>query len=378
MNILGYISGFDGCGLFRLQLPFKYLNKMPDVTARISFKYDQADIDWADLIIFQKQYQDSSLPYLNMAKKLKKAVVLEFDDLMTDIPKWNVAHNFYEFKKDKIINFIQSCDACTVSTDYLKLVNSGLNSNIHVLPNSIDMEQLESFKKSQTYLKYVVFKDPASIYSKSAIQRVLPQDQVLAKMRNRPKIVWWGSPTHKEDLHVVDKTLALLAHEFPELLIVKVGCCTAEFLDYMQGYLDQLIIVDPVPTHAFHGALYQVCRTGPTITVCPIVELPFNLAKSNLKVIESFSMKAAVVASQVENYAKTIQHGTNGFLCNNTRNKDGIAEDWYQTLKTLIKDQVLQSFVAENGFLTVSNHYNMATNVDLWKSAYEQILGAVK
>ena len=199
---------------------------------------------------------------------------------------------------------------------------------------------------------------------------MIPQSEVLSKLRGRLKIIWWGSPTHSEDLNVVDKTLALLAREFPDLLIVKVGCCTQEFLINMQEHLDQVIIVDPISVHMFHGALYQIIKTGPTISVCPIVELPFNRAKSNLKVIESFAMKAAVVASQVENYTKTIQHGINGFLCNNLLNSDGIAEDWYITLKNLIVDQMLQTFVSENGFLTVNNHYNMSNNVKLWRSVY--------
>jgi glycosyltransferase involved in cell wall biosynthesis len=377
MKVLGYIAGFDGCGLFRLQIPFKYLNRFPDVITKISFKYDVEEFEWADIIVFQKQYQDAVLPYLQLAKSMKKPVLLEFDDLMTEIPEWNQAHDFYKYKKDKIVNFIQKVDACTVSTDYLRTVNLGLNPNIHVLPNSMDFEQLEHYKTlpSDNFYRHIVFKDPKSLLSRAKVQDVLPQSEMLRKLRGRLKIIWWGSPTHSQDLNVVDKTLALLAHEFPELLIVKFGCCTAEFLEYMKDRYDQLLVMDPVPVHYFHGALQTIAKLGPTISVCPIVDLSFNRAKSNLKVIESFAMKMAVVASKVENYRKTITHGVNGFLADNTINSDGIAEDWYRNLKHLIQDPVQHNFIAENGYLTGFNEYNISTNAKLWLDTYTKILG---
>jgi glycosyltransferase involved in cell wall biosynthesis len=376
MKILGYISGFDGCGLFRLQIPFKYLNKIPNVTARISFKYDKEELEWADIIIIQKQYQDSVFPYIEIAKSLNKPVILEFDDLMTEIPEWNSAHSFYKDKKEKIINFIKNCDACTVTTDYLRKVNLALNPNIFVLPNSMDIEQIKNFSglPSDHFYKYIVFKDPKNILSRNKTNQVLPQDEVMRKLKGKLKIMWWGSPTHREDLKIVDKTLALLAHENPELIIMKVGCCTAEFLDYMKDIPDQLVIVDPIAVNNFHGVLHTLIKIGPTISVCPIVELPFNRAKSNLKVIESFALKASVIASKVENYSKTITHGINGYLCSNDLNSDGIAEDWYKHLKLIIQNPIQQGFLAENGYLTALKDYNISNNVNLWMNAYNSVL----
>lgn len=376
MNILGYISGFDGCGLFRLQIPFKYMNREPGITAKISFVYDKEEIEWADIIIVQKQYQESVVPYVKMAQAMGRPVVLEFDDLMTEIPDWNMASKFYGNKKDQILNFIQLCNACTVSTPYLKLIHDGLNSNIKVLPNSMDMPQCSAFKdlSNEDLYKYTIFQNPRFLNSREPTKRVLPQEEALAKLRNRLKIIWWGSPTHEKDLQVVDKTLAKLCSEHPEILIVKMGCCTSNFLDYMEKYMDQLVIVNPVQVHNFHQALYSVAKTGPTITVCPIVDLPFNRAKSNLKVIEGFMINSAVVASKVENYAKTITHGVNGFLADNTVDKHGIAPDWYEKLKALITDPIQRHFFAENGMNTVTNHYNIEKNVDLWLAAYQDII----
>lgn len=376
MKILGYISGFDGCGLFRMQIPFKYLSQKDNVFTKISFKYSEDEIRWADIIILQKQCRDDVLPYLNFAKKLNKPVVLEFDDLMTEIPEWNAAHDFYKTKVDKVINFIKNADACTVSTNFLKEVNLPINPNIYVLPNSMDMDELEKqkFKSPESFLRQLVFKDPEHLHSRHRIQYILPQQDTLNRLRDKTKIMWWGSPTHKEDLKIIEKTLAKIAKEHPEIIVLSMGCCTENLLKEFSSIYKQLILVDPVQTSHFHGALNYLGRLSPTIVTAPIVNIPFNRGKSNLKVVEGFAIKGAVVASNVENYTKTITHGVNGFLANDTKDSNGIAVEWYDYIKQLIDNPMLHSFIAENGYNTVLRDYNISDNVNLWYDAYKQIL----
>lgn len=375
MKILAYISGFDGCGLFRVQLPFKYLAKAGHLV-RISHRYDDEEIKWADLIIIQKQYQDAVVPYIQLAQSLGKPVLFEFDDLMTDIPEWNAAHDFYKDKKQKIIRLIEMSNGCTVSTEYLKKVNSGINPNIWILPNSMDLKALEASrsKVDNRWLQYLVFKDPTTI-SKSLSQMVIPQEQALARLKGKTKLIWWGSPTHSKDLGIIDKTLVEVASKNPQVAVVKVGCCTAEFLKMMEPYKDQLFVVDPIPVHHFHSCLQYLIKTGPTISVAPIVNLPFNAGKSNLKVIEAWSMGAAVVASNIENYAKTVTHGVNGFLASNDQDSNGIALEWKEHIQALVDDPLLHRMISENGRKVVEADYDIAKNYTYWEAAYQQVLG---
>lgn len=377
MKILAYISGFDGCGLFRIQLPFKYLAKAGHLV-RISHRYDDEEIKWADLIVIQKQYQDSVVPYVQLAQSMGKPVLFEFDDLMTDIPEWNAAHDFYKDKKQKILRLIGMADGCTVSTDYLKKVNTGVNPNIWVLPNSMDLKALEMSRSKidNRWFQYLVFKDPLTI-SKSLNQMVIPQEQALARLKGRTKIVWWGSPTHSKDLAVIDKTLVEIASKNPQVALVKVGCCTADFLKMMEPYKEQLFVVDPIPVHHFHSCLQYLIKTGPTISVAPIVNLPFNAGKSNLKVIEGWAMGAAVVASNVENYTKTITHGVNGFLASNDQDENGIAPDWKRHIEALVSDPLLHNMISENGRRAVEADYDIAKNYTYWEDAYDQVLKGV-
>jgi len=377
MKILAYISGFDGCGLFRIQLPFKYLAKAGHLV-RVSHRYDEDEIRWADVVIVQKQYQDAVVPYVQLAQSLGKPVFFECDDLMTEIPEWNAAHDFYKDKKQKILNFIGLVDACTVSTDYLRKVHLGINKNIYVLPNSMDLKALEAMRQPDNrWLQYLVFKDPNSI-SRSVHQQVLSQESMFARLKGKTKVIWWGSPTHSKDLAIIDQTLAELAEKNPDVAFVKVGCCTADFLKMMKPYPNQLYVLDPIPVHYFHACLQYLIRLGPTISVCPIVNLPFNYAKSNLKVIESFSFGAACVASNIENYTKTITHGVNGFLASDEKDSRGIAVEWYQYIQDLIRDPLLHNMISENGRRTAEADYDISKNYKLWEQTYTEILGGQK
>jgi len=56
VKVLAYISGYDGCGYYRIQLPAKFLNKVEDIHVRIASQYLNKDIDWADIVnSFKKQ-----------------------------------------------------------------------------------------------------------------------------------------------------------------------------------------------------------------------------------------------------------------------------------------------------------------------------------
>ncbi len=64
MKVLAYISGYDGCGYYRIQSPARFLNKVQDVHVRIATQYTNKDIDWADIIVLQKQTNQKALPFI--------------------------------------------------------------------------------------------------------------------------------------------------------------------------------------------------------------------------------------------------------------------------------------------------------------------------
>ena len=120
MNILYYISGYDGCGYYRVQLPAKYLNKRSDVYAKISSIYNKDDIKQADLVVIQKQTNQNALQFVKYARELGKKVISECDDCYFSIPISNPAYKYYKDRGQDLINFYNLSDAMTVTTPHLK------------------------------------------------------------------------------------------------------------------------------------------------------------------------------------------------------------------------------------------------------------------
>lgn len=376
MNILGYISDFDGCGYYRIQLPFKYINLTDSNHAKTVYKFREEDIKWADLIVLQKPHLEHVFHFLEYAKKIGKKVIIEMDDLLTDIPESNRAHEYYKNKKETILKFIKEADACTVTTEFLKKINSHFNDNIFVLPNSLDIEELNKLKfiSNDDILRDLTFMNPRGLKSRNKIQQVLPQKDVLAALKTKTKIMWWGSPTHNKDTAIVEKTLAKIAQEYPDILITVMGMIPDNWLKEFEGLQDQLVLINPVPTSRFHKTLSYITNLGETVVIAPIEDNVFNRSKSSLKIIEAMGLKCPVIASNIENYSKTIIHGVNGFLANNNKDKDGIAVEWYNCIKETLDNKFLANFMAENGYNTVTRDFNMSINVNMWLDAYKKVL----
>lgn len=158
MKILYYISGYDGCGYYRVQLIAKYLNKLPNVLAKISFSYSHSDISWADIIVLQKQCNQEALIFVEQAKKMGKKIISEVDDCYFCIPLSNPAYASYVGKGQDLINFYNKSDALTVTTDYLASELSQYCNKTFVLPNSLDFNLLDSFEKMEDLQKKQVYK----------------------------------------------------------------------------------------------------------------------------------------------------------------------------------------------------------------------------
>lgn len=359
-----------------MQLPFKYLNMTDDCSAKIVYRFREEEIKWADLVVMQKPHLDHIIPFVEYCKRVNKPVVVEFDDLMTEIPEWNKAREYYDDKKDKVLQFIKSANACTVTTEHLKSIHDPLNKNIYVLPNSLDIDEFKKYKlgSNEDVLRSLVFMNPSGTKSRSKLHQVLPQKEMLAKLRGKKKIMWWGSPTHHQDTFIVEKTLAKIARENPDLFVMVMGGVSDNWLQDFEGITNQLVLVNFVQTNIFHKTISYLAGLGDTVVIAPIVDNLFNRSKSNLKVIEGMVLKCPVVASNVENYSKTIIHGVNGMLANNCKDSEGIATEWYACLKEILDKRFIAEFIAENGYNTVTRDYSMSVNVNIWRDAYQHIL----
>lgn len=359
MKILYYISGYDGCGYYRVQMIAKYLNKIPDVFAKISSVYSNEEINWADVIVLQKQSNQKALGFIEYAISIGKKVVTEVDDDYFNIPIWNPAYKPYLGKEQDLINFYLKSHAITVTTDHLANQLSKF-SKTYALPNSLDFKNLDRFEDmpEEELGKYTKYLD--------CDQKRLTKEYLEEFLKDKVVVGWGGSPTHLKDLEQATPALIQLCAENKNIIIMMIGCTTQMILNtMMKNYSNQLILVEPIPIFGYQQAL----RSLPwDIGICPIEDNVFNRSKSNLKFLEFSTNGFACVCSNVENYTKTVQNGITGMLVDNSQTA------WYTALKYLVDNKEERLRIAENGKKFVRENYDIAKNVNLWHQAYTEIL----
>jgi len=357
MKVLAYISGYDGCGYYRVQLPARFLNKVKDIHVKVATQYSNKDIDWADLLVLQKQTNQKALPFIQYAKQKGKKIVTEVDDDYFHIPVWNPAYKHYHDKGQDLINFYRMSDAIVVTTPHLAKELSKYNPRTYALPNSLDMKMIgrlhsmedEALMKHTQYL--------------SVDQKKVSLEEARDKMKGKTVIGWGGSPTHLRDLQQATDALLKLAKENKDVLIVMMACCTDTLMQKLNP--EQLLLVKPVPIFMYPQVLASMEWD---IGICPIEDNRFNRSKSNLKYLEFAINEFACVCSNVENYAKTITHGEDGLLAENN------TESWYENLKKLVDDVEFRNTIAKNGSELVREKYSISENYKLWEKVYKEIL----
>ena len=197
MKILTFISGFDGCGYYRAAVPSLALNKYPGVEARIQTTYNKQAIDWADIIIMQKQYKDDVWEWFKFIKDQNKILVYEADDDYTNLPEWNPTAKWFALYKNQWLKFIKASDAVIVSTEHLRQQFLQYNPKIFTLENGIDFDRVELLEKKNPLKKiYRVDKN----YQKTEIT---PEEIIQSKKDGFVHIGWGGSPTHQKDLALI-------------------------------------------------------------------------------------------------------------------------------------------------------------------------------
>lgn len=359
MNVLYYISGYDGCGYYRVQMIAKYLNKIPGVFAKISSVYSNEEINWADIVVLQKQSNQKALGFVEYAIKVGKKVISEVDDDYFHIPISNPAHLPYKGKEQDLINFYTKSNAITVTTAHLANLLEKF-SRTYVLPNSLDYKLLDTFESMsvEQLNKYTRYLD--------CDQKRLTHDYVNEFLKDKIVIGWGGSPTHLKDLEQATPALLKICSEYKNVVIMMIGCTTQTILESMvKNHSTQLILVEPIPIFGYPQALRSLSWD---IGICPIEDNIFNRSKSNLKFLEFATNGFACVCSNVENYKNTVIHKETGIL---VQNNDYA---WYSELKNLIENEEERKKIAEKGKVFVRENYNISKNVNLWFNAYSELL----
>jgi glycosyltransferase involved in cell wall biosynthesis len=325
-SIAAFRSDMSSCWYHRLHTSLAFLKKnYPEYKIAIYDYMSRDQFPTFDLAILQRQYNPRIYEMVLEMKNLGKKVVYEVDDLLfpydgkEGVPSWSPAYTTFGRKdiQESIKKTIGACDAMFVSTEYLKKAYSNHCKKIYVLPNSIIFDVMS------------------------------PSPNNSAK-----KVVCWqGSSTHGKDLRIIERAIKHLVDD--GYFVKTIG---AEVSGAYQ-----------VPSVEFKSFYQMFSQLDACVGLAPLIPIPFNRAKSNLKFLEYSAQRIATVASNFGPYADTIIDGETGLLVSDNK-------DWYDKIKYLLDNDDIRSKMIDKAYDYVRENFDITKNYIYWKNAVDEIL----
>jgi glycosyltransferase involved in cell wall biosynthesis len=427
-KILCYIADFRGCGYYRIFLPYVELHRRGLYDVKISSLTDGNDIMKADIVVFQRQHHDPTMSAILAAKKFKKIVISESDDLLEAMPYYNPGENAEievdkktgqakvlksQFSKDSpniqtLNRVFATSHAVTVTTRNLAGYHERVNGNIFVLQNFIDGQ----FIRATTPQPH-----PAFIYAAGAFHQ--GDMDILMKpfrrlMQEKSDLVFYNVGTDYRaylmgklglertvlDKPPMDNTFPYLTkcflqnHRFEELgdPALNFSETAKEFIgNKMKEYricwewdgwetgqekvLGQLlrdgsVVSYPIePIHwevrHYYDAIY---KTGAWFGVAPLCQTEFNSAKSWLKMLEYAMHGIPAIASNFGQYSELVS-GMDPYRAKRTANAFCMGandySDWIKAMKILAEEKEVQARMSRAA-LEFSKLMTIQNNVHLW------------
>lgn len=320
-RILYLVQEFWGCAWYRCHVPGVELGKLGYTVVLEDF-LPATFVEDNDVIVFQR----TSVPYhyeaIRYANAQGRLTVYELDDDLWHLDPANPGSSYWSNPSNLkgAEECIRACQLVTTSTPYLARFLVHMNRNMVVLPNMLPLENWEVERASSEREKVVVG--------------------------------WAGGSSHWSDLLLLAGTVEQILEDYPQVEFHLAGMREYPFRPH-----ERIKVLQSVSIEEYPHMLSQF-----DIGLAPLVDNQFNRAKSDLKFIEYGMAGVATIASKIECYEKSIIHGENGFLVQNTK-------DWLKHLRRLIEDSEFRKGIAKRA-KEYAESRTIEKNIWMWEKAY--------
>jgi glycosyltransferase involved in cell wall biosynthesis len=297
---------------------------------------DPEKVAEADTVIIQRDFPRFVEPcaqVLMNARQGRKPVIYEIDDLLPVLPESHISWPDLSWVQHPLLWMAVEADWIFASTSKLRSALLPLNPNIQVLPNYLD-DRLWSF---------------VSPAEKEAGDSVV--------------IGYMGGQTHAADLEMLLPVLLRLLEAFPGRVTLRFWGIhpPAELGESPRVEWIPLEILDYPEFVRYFSA--QTCD----IAIAPLVDHPFNRAKSAIKFLEYSALGWPGVYSRLDPYEGLVVSGENGFLACSE-------QEWFESLSRLITDPALRLQIAGNAQQTVRQNWLLSRHAHEWPDAYSMAI----
>lgn len=378
MRILFYAKSPDATEVYRVQIPGRHLAKKPGIEIRMTYaekhpKFPDsgvrnADIQWADAIVFQRPATELVLNVLKIIKNNhpEKIILLDYDDDYYSVPSWNPGYTFIRINEKFWPQFPSLVDGVITSTEPLaEVFRQKTDKPVTVIPNGFDFEEFDQTEPASD----LFIENPG--YDKKANKSYRNYSLNLAEFRavqeDKHLITWAGSRFHFMDLEYIAEDVKKIIKERNDVNFMFVSYLQANVLkDAPPNRIYSTSGMSPVSR--FYGLLKSL---DSDIMLAPLDPCQFNRAKSNLKIMEAMALKAFPVCSRWDPYEDDLDPElnddvTHGLLVGYERG------DWYRAINEAMER------IKDKSFKTVNDAYVRATHdaslrSDLYISFIESI-----
>ena len=288
--VYGIVSSLVGPTQFRIINPFNAINGQFSSTGKIFCSVVNSMVTQEDILpfvrafVFKNPFESNRLfeiyQYKKYQEKYQYSIIADIDDYSFEYPEWHPEHGKFTIENARtlLIN-LKTVDQIIVSTETLKeqLIDLGIETPIVVVPNHLPRSYVTDVRRYR--LKDI----------------------------SKPKILYNGSNYHygksNGDLDGIVKDFILKNLENYEFTFMGIGRRADGSLtlpDYLQEPAKNgLIKITPFYT----ASEYQVAlrQLRPDYVLGPLVECPFNEAKSDLRFLEATASGALFIGSRFEN-----------------------------------------------------------------------------
>lgn len=321
-----------------IHVPIQFFHKYNLLDCEFQAVLDYHQLIQADVLHFQRQYAPESYLVMKQLRANGKVCLFLCDDNVWEIPGGNPAAGTYT-QADIIGRYqmlMTTAHACTTSTPYLVKKCKEFNAHSYMFRNLVDPN-------------IALLKSPG---------RDNP---------NEIRIGWTGTPHHHDDAALFDDALFELLRKYPQVKLVFMGyhppTLSQRFPPHRYEYYSF------VPVDAWYPCLANLDLD---IGLVPLIDHPFNWAKTCRKFQEYSILSAATVASPVGLYKEIPKD------CIITLPKES-TKDWISCMSFLIENPEKRLEMATNAFnyIMINHDINkfIAERAQVYYDVYARVTG---
>ena len=290
-----------------------------------------------DIIIISREAFHSNEFLDLLIKKCKLLgikIIYELDDDLMNIDKSHRDYNYYAQKRMGIFHIAKNADVITVSTNALKSKLCNYNDNIIVIPNVITH-----------YWECDINETPAK--------------------NNIIKIGYMGTPTHKDDIKLIEDAFYIVKNYFKEKnkdVIFEMIGGTAEKLSWANQ-------IEISTTNKFFPNFVKFVKETINwdVAVAPLEDNNINASKSELKYLEYSYLEIPGVYSEIGPYKENIIHGFNGLLVH-----ENSPYEWADNIIKLIENEDLRKNIIKFSKEDIELNHKLDIAINIWSSILEE------